>query len=118
MSSEQTPADDPSIKWTTYSGGSAEGIATLDDFPLSGRAMGKQLHISDRKERDSYDRCRDSVTAAVHLLSPGPRGQTDRIIGTFTSKPIKIVSKPKRKVRTIRKSGRKDGFHLQWIRTN
>lgn len=54
-----------------------------------GRAVGKQLFISDERQK--------KVEALVKIVAPGPEDEPERVIGTFPSRPIKVISKPSKK---------------------
>ncbi|KAG9052156.1 hypothetical protein FS842_010403 [Serendipita sp. 407] len=52
-----------------------------------GRAVGKQLFISDERQK--------KVEALVKVVAPGIEDETERVVGIFPSKPIKVISKPR-----------------------
>ncbi|CCA69689.1 hypothetical protein PIIN_03628 [Serendipita indica DSM 11827] len=54
-----------------------------------GRAVGKQLFISDERQK--------KVEALVKIVAPGTEEEPERVIGIFPSKPIKVISKPSKK---------------------
>lgn len=54
-----------------------------------GRAVGKQLFISDDKQK--------KVEALVKIVAQGGEDEPERVIGIFPSKPIKVISKPSKK---------------------
>jgi recombining binding protein suppressor of hairless len=54
-----------------------------------GRAVGKQLFISDDKQK--------KVEALVKIVAQGGEDEPERVIGVFPSKPIKVISKPSKK---------------------
>lgn len=118
LSHDLRSSNDVSLEWTTISGASADKIGTAEDFPVAGRVVAKQLFIPDltkalkkaksnsalagsaRAESDIDEAIskKDSVQAAVKLFSPGLGPEADRLIGTFMSKPIKVISKPSKKL--------------------
>lgn len=97
---------EPSVEWTTYSGGTADKIAAAEDFPIAGRVVGKQLYIPDNKD-DKMDKDRHSVEALISIISPGLGPVEDRTIGTFVSKGIKVISKPSKKAQNNKKGNGK-----------
>jgi recombining binding protein suppressor of hairless len=56
-----------------------------------GRCVGKQLFISDVDEK------KKKVEALVKVIAPTGDDELERVIGTFPSKPIKVISKPSKK---------------------
>ncbi|KAG8835008.1 hypothetical protein FRC17_005856 [Serendipita sp. 399] len=54
-----------------------------------GRAVGKQLFISDERQK--------KVEALVKIVAPGTEDEPEKVIGIFPSKPIKVISKPSKK---------------------
>ena len=58
-----------------------------------GRCVGKQLYISDVDER------KKRVEALVKISVTAQHGDRmeEHVLGTFTSKPIKVISKPSKK---------------------
>jgi recombining binding protein suppressor of hairless len=56
-----------------------------------GRCVGKQLFISDVDEK------KKKVEALVKVIAPTGDDELERVIGTFPSRPIKVISKPSKK---------------------
>ncbi|KAI0305452.1 LAG1-DNAbind-domain-containing protein [Multifurca ochricompacta] len=56
-----------------------------------GRCVGKQLFISDVDEK------KKKVEALVKVIAPTGDDEPERVIGTFPSRPIKVISKPSKK---------------------
>ncbi|KIY49108.1 LAG1-DNAbind-domain-containing protein, partial [Fistulina hepatica ATCC 64428] len=61
-----------------------------------GRCVGKQLYISD------FDEKKKKVEALVKVSAPGFEGAQERVIGVFSSRPIKVISKPSKKRQTAK----------------
>jgi hypothetical protein len=98
--------NEPSLEWTTFNGNTVDRMATADDFVVAGRAVGKQLYIPDTSKDEQGKTEKDpktSVEAVVHLISPGLGAEEDRTIASFTSKPIKVISKPSKKAQSNKK---------------
>lgn len=98
--------NEPSLEWTTFNGNTVDRMATADDFVVAGRAVGKQLYIPDTSKDEQGKTEKDpktSVEAVVHLISPGLGAEEDRTIASFTSKPIKVISKPSKKAQSTKK---------------
>lgn len=90
ISGEPMPQEG-TIEWTTASG----KIFDVNDAPTGttyiGRCVGKQLFISDVDEK------KKKVEALVKITAPASDDEPERIIGTFPSRPIKVISKPSKK---------------------
>lgn len=56
-----------------------------------GRCVGKQLFISDVDEK------KKKVEALVKVIGPTGEDEPERVIGTFPSRSIKVISKPSKK---------------------
>ena len=111
LSGEQSVKDTP-VSWTAVDGSnlddkiSARPI-TLVDRPFLGKVAGKNLHMTgeDGKRREVKALVEVKEVIAQHA---GPHGwgpakgtmsdsMSEKAIGTFESKEIKIISKPKKK---------------------
>ncbi|KAL4080266.1 hypothetical protein V8B97DRAFT_1931266 [Scleroderma yunnanense] len=90
ISGEPVPQEG-TIEWTAASG----KIFDVNDAPTGttyiGRCVGKQLFISDVDEK------KKKVEALVKITAPSSDEEPERIIGTFPSRPIKVISKPSKK---------------------
>lgn len=97
--------NEPSLEWTTFNGNNVDRVATADDFAVAGRAVGKQLYIPDTSKDESgkKEEIKSQVEAVVSLISPGLGAEEDRTIANFTSKPIKVISKPSKKAQSNKK---------------
>ena len=91
ISGEPVPQEG-SVEWTSTSGKSFD----VNDPPVNttyiGRCVGKQLFISDVDEK------KKKVEALVKIMAPASDDEPERIIGTFPSRPIKVISKPSKRV--------------------
>ncbi|KAJ7217855.1 jkappa-recombination signal binding protein [Mycena pura] len=90
ISGEPTPQEG-SIEWTGASGKSFDVSDPPTGTTYTGRCVGKQLFISDVDEK------KKKVEALVKITAPATDDEPERIIGTFPSRPIKVISKPSKK---------------------
>ncbi|KZO98837.1 beta-trefoil [Calocera viscosa TUFC12733] len=97
MSTQDTEVDVPpdnAIEWSLPSGQTFQ----LDNppgtgaGPFFGRFMGKALYISDVDEK------KKKVEAIVKVYEAG----SDKLIGNFSSKPIRVISKPSKKRASVK----------------
>lgn len=77
------------IDWTATK---EDGVAPI----VSGKCVSKQLYINDADEK------RKKVEVLVKFMMAG-----DLELGTFASKPIKVISKPSKKRQSIKNMERK-----------
>ncbi len=96
--SGETNVSDGTLEWSTPHGkpiGHSEEYASADESGSAriGRCVGKQLYISDVDER------KKRVEALVKISVTAQHGDhvEDHNLGTFTSRPIKVISKPSKK---------------------
>ncbi|KAJ7702995.1 hypothetical protein B0H17DRAFT_1041117 [Mycena rosella] len=90
ISGEPTPQEG-SIEWTGSSGKSFDVSDPPSGTTYTGRCVGKQLFISDVDEK------KKKVEALVKITAPATDDEPERVIGTFPSRPIKVISKPSKK---------------------
>ena len=90
ISGEPVPQEG-TIEWTSSNGKAFD----VNDAPAGttyiGRCVGKQLFISDVDEK------KKKVEALVKIMAPSADDETERVIGVFPSRPIKVISKPSKK---------------------
>lgn len=118
----EQPVKDAGVSWTTIAGHSLDDKTpvTLGDRPFLGNVAGKNLYISDNdaKRRDVKAQVAVKVPFDYHA---GPNGwgpskgslsdiSNDKVLGTFESKEIKVISKPSKK-KTNSKSGDRKSAH-------
>ncbi|KAH9815011.1 hypothetical protein DFH28DRAFT_1221533 [Melampsora americana] len=96
MSGEQSMPSEAYSEWMSMSGHVVGDQASLDDVVIAGRCVGKQLHISEVDEKTKR------VEALVKVIGPGFGSPEHRHIGTFPSRPIKVISKPSKKRQSIK----------------
>ena len=80
-----------SIEWTSATGKSFDVSDPPTGTTYIGRCVGKQLFISDVDEK------KKKVEALVKIMAPSSEDEPERVIGTFPSRPIKVISKPSKK---------------------
>ncbi|PWY99860.1 LAG1-DNAbind-domain-containing protein [Testicularia cyperi] len=84
------------LEWASSSGRLIDVGNPSSDMAISGRCIGKQLFISDVDEK------RRHVEALVSISVPGSSPVDRRLLGTFPSRPIKVISKPSKKRQSSR----------------
>ncbi|OCH92329.1 LAG1-DNAbind-domain-containing protein [Obba rivulosa] len=90
ISGEPAPQEG-SIEWTSAMGKAFDVSDPPTGTTYIGRCVGKQLFISDVDEK------KKKVEALVKIMAPASEDEPERIIGTFPSRPIKVISKPSKK---------------------
>ncbi|QRV79433.1 transcription factor cbf12 [Ceratobasidium sp. AG-Ba] len=91
--SGEAPPQESSIEWTTTSGKPFDVTEPpADDTTYIGRSIGKHLFISTEDQER-----KKKVEALVKITAPSEEGEPERIIGTFPSRPIQVISKPSKK---------------------
>nr|CDI53034.1 related to J kappa-recombination signal binding protein [Melanopsichium pennsylvanicum 4] len=87
---------DGALEWASSSGRLIDVGNPSSEMAISGRCIGKQLYISDVDEK------RRHVEALVSISVPGSSPLDRRLLGTFPSRPIKVISKPSKKRQSSR----------------
>lgn len=90
ISGEPAPQEG-TVEWTSSLGKSFDANDPPTGTTYIGRCVGKQLFISDVDEK------KKKVEALVKITAPTFDDGPERIIGTFASRPIKVISKPSKK---------------------
>lgn len=90
ISGEPAPQEG-SIEWTSATGKAFDVSDPPTGTTYIGRCVGKQLFISDVDEK------KKKVEALVKIMAPSADDEPERVIGTFPSRPIKVISKPSKK---------------------
>ena len=90
ISGEPSPQEG-TVEWTGTSGKTFDVADPPSGTTYIGRCVGKQLFISDVDEK------RKKVEALVKIMAPASDEDPERVIGTFSSRPIKVISKPSKK---------------------
>lgn len=98
--SGETNNQDGVLEWATSTGRLIDVGNPSSEMAVSGRCIGKQLYISDIDEK------RRTCEMLVSLSVPGLSATDARLLGTFASKPIKIISKPSKKRQSNRNTER------------
>lgn len=80
-----------SVEWTGTAGKPFDTNDPPTGTTFIGRCVGKQLFISDVDEK------KKKVEALVKIMAPSSEDEPERVIGTFPSRPIKVISKPSKK---------------------
>ena len=89
--SGEPAAQESSVDWTSSSGKSFDVNDPPPGTTFIGRCVGKQLFISDVDEK------KKKVEALVKVSAHSFDNEPDCVIGTFPSRPIKVISKPSKK---------------------
>ncbi|CCM01140.1 uncharacterized protein FIBRA_03188 [Fibroporia radiculosa] len=90
ISGEPAPQEG-TIEWTGATGKAFDVSDPPTGTTYLGRCVGKQLFISDVDEK------KKKVEALVKIMAPSAEDEPERVIGTFPSRPIKVISKPSKK---------------------
>lgn len=90
ISGEPVPQEG-SVEWTSTSGKAFDVNDPPAGTTFIGRCVGKQLFISDVDEK------KKKVEALVKIMAPASDDEPERVIGTFPSRSIKVISKPSKK---------------------
>lgn len=84
------------LEWASSNGKLLDTDNASSDFAISGRSIGRQLFINDSDEP------RKHCEALVHINLPAKSASERRSLGTFSSRPIKVISKPSKKRQSTR----------------
>ena len=90
ISGEPAPQEG-SVEWSAALGKPFDPSDPPTGTTYIGRCVGKQLFISDVDEK------KKKVEALVKIMAPAADDEPERVIGTFPSRPIKVISKPSKK---------------------
>lgn len=90
ISGEPAPQEG-AIEWCSALGKPFDASDPPTGTTYVGRCVGKQLFISDVDEK------KKKVEALVKIMAPAGDDEPERVIGTFPSRPIKVISKPSKK---------------------
>ncbi|KZV74448.1 LAG1-DNAbind-domain-containing protein [Peniophora sp. CONT] len=90
ISGEPAPQEG-TVEWTAAAGKPFDASDPPTGTTYIGRCVGKQLFISDVDEK------KKKVEALVRIVAPANEDEPERVIGTFPSRPIKVISKPSKK---------------------
>lgn len=107
--SGETINQEGSLEWATSSGRLIDVGNPSSEMAVSGRCIGKQLYITD------FDEKRRSCEALVSVSVPGRTALDNVQLGTFASKPVKIISKPSKKRQSNRNTERKYGGRIHLL---
>ncbi|KAI0268759.1 hypothetical protein BC834DRAFT_867121 [Gloeopeniophorella convolvens] len=89
--SGEAAGQEGNIEWSAALGKTFDVTDPPTGTTYIGRCVGKQLFISDVDEK------KKKVEALVKIISPTGDDEPERVIGTFPSRPIKVISKPSKK---------------------
>jgi hypothetical protein len=103
ISGESTPQDG-TVEWTSSSGKSFDANDPPTGTTYIGRCVGKQLYISDVDEK------KKKVEALVKISVASFGDEAEKVIGTFPSRPIKVISKPSKKRQSAKNLERQSNF--------
>ncbi|KAI0310360.1 hypothetical protein OF83DRAFT_1166655 [Amylostereum chailletii] len=90
ISGEPAPQEG-TVEWCAAAGKPFDATDPPTGTTYIGRCVGKQLFISDVDEK------KKKVEALVKIVAPAGDDEPERVIGTFPSRPIKVISKPSKK---------------------
>ncbi len=100
ISGEPAPQEG-SVEWSAALGKPFDPSDPPTGTTYVGRCVGKQLFISDVDEK------KKKVEALVKIMAPASDDEPERVIGTFPSRPIKVISKPSKKRQSAKNLERK-----------
>lgn len=108
ISGEPVPQEG-SVEWTSTSGKAFDVNDPPAGTTFIGRCVGKQLFISDVDEK------KKKVEALVKIMAPASDDEPERVIGTFPSRSIKVISKPSKKRQSAKNLERKHACLLIFV---
>ena len=89
--SGETAGQEGNIEWSAAAGKAFDVSDPPTGTTYIGRCVGKQLFISDVDER------KKKVEALVKVIGPSGEDESERVIGVFPSRSIKVITKPSKK---------------------
>ncbi|KAH9978931.1 LAG1-DNAbind-domain-containing protein [Lactifluus volemus] len=89
--SGEVAGQEGNMEWSAAMGKSFDVSDPPTGTTYVGRCVGKQLFISDVDEK------KKKVEALVKVIASTGDDELERVIGTFPSRPIKVISKPSKK---------------------
>ncbi|KAH9040121.1 LAG1-DNAbind-domain-containing protein [Lactarius pseudohatsudake] len=89
--SGEAAGQEGNIEWSAAMGKPFDVSDPPTGTTYIGRCVGKQLFISDVDEK------KKKVEALVKVIASIGEDEPERVIGTFPSRPIKVISKPSKK---------------------
>ncbi|KAI9442495.1 LAG1-DNAbind-domain-containing protein [Lactarius indigo] len=89
--SGEAAGQEGNIEWSAAMGKPFDVSDPPSGTTYIGRCVGKQLFISDVDEK------KKKVEALVKVIASIGEDEPERVIGTFPSRPIKVISKPSKK---------------------
>jgi recombining binding protein (suppressor of hairless) len=115
ISGEAPPAEG-SVDWSGSTGKPFDVSDPPTGTTYIGRCVGKQLYISDTDGRQ--DDKRKKVEALVKVMAPSSsEDEEDKVIGTFVSRPIKVISKPSKKRQSAKNLEREVIMSSAWCQS-
>lgn len=98
--SGEAVTQESSLEWASSTGRLIDVGNSSSEMAISGRSIARHLYITDIDEK------RRHCEALVKISVPGETQSDRRTLGTFASRPIKIISKPSKKRQSSRNSER------------
>ena len=92
ISGEPVPQEG-TIEWTASNGKAFDVNDVPPGTTFIGRCVGQKLFISG----SDVNKKKKEVEALVKIMAPSVDDETERVIGVFPSRPIKVISKPSKK---------------------
>jgi hypothetical protein len=98
--SGESHSQEGALEWGSSSGRLIDVGNPSSEMAISGRCIGRQLYITDLDEKRRY------CEAVVNVSVPGNTVSERHLLGSFASKPIKVISKPSKKRQSSRNADR------------